>query len=133
MSASSQTLDSAGLSYLNIIGRVPVDIVKHQMGGTDQIKPHPPSFGAEQKNKVLRIRAVETVNQSLPLVGWCLSVQATEGVAREYAQVLEQIQRLGVVGHDDHPVEDTDTLLNVQNHKVKRQYCTPVYVYTVGI
>lgn len=34
------------VSYLYVIGRVPVNIIQHQVGSTHQIKPHPTCFGA---------------------------------------------------------------------------------------
>lgn len=49
------------------------------------------------------MRTVKTVNQSLPLAGGRVSVKSAEGVAHSNAQVFEQIQGLGVVGHHDHP------------------------------
>lgn len=69
------------LSYLNVIGRVPVNIIKHQMGSTHQVKPHPTCFGAQQEQEVLRIGTVEIVNQPLSLVGGGVSIEPAEGVA----------------------------------------------------
>lgn len=91
------------MSYLDVIGWVPVNIIQHQVGSTHQIKPHPTRLGAEQKQEVLRVWTVKTVNQPLSLAGGCVSVKSAEGVAHVQTQALEQIKRLRVVGHYDHP------------------------------
>ena len=108
-----QTLTFARLSlnvcvyYLNVIGRVPVNVVQHQMRCANQIKPHPTSFGAQQKQEVLRIWAVKAINEPLSLAGRCVSVKSTEGVTHVYAQVLEKVKCLSVVGYYDHPASNT--------------------------
>lgn len=61
-------------SYLNVISRVPVNVIQHQVGSSHQIKPHASCFGAQQKHKVLRVGTVETVNQPLSLVGGGVAV-----------------------------------------------------------
>jgi len=90
-------------SYLNVISRVPVDIIQHQVGSTHQIKPHATCFGAQQKQEVLRVWTVKTIHQPLSLVGGGVSIESAEGVAHIYTQILEQVKRLSIVGHYDHP------------------------------
>lgn len=92
-------------SYLNVIGRVPVNIIQHQVGSTHQIEPNPTCFGAQQKQEVLRVGTVKTINQPLSLAGGGVSVKSAEGVAHVYTQVLEQVKCLSIVGHYDHPAE----------------------------
>lgn len=123
---------SVFLFYLNVIGRVPVNIIQHQVRSADQIKSHPTSFGAQQKQEVLRIGAVKTINQSLSLAGRCVSVESAEGVAHVYAHVLEQVKSLSVVGHHDHPAA---TPLHCQNCRCtvlieKTHSCTCKYTHT---
>ncbi len=91
------------VSHLNVIGRVPVNIIQHQVRSTHQIKPHPTCFGAQQKEEVLRVGTVKTVNQPLSLAGGGVSIKSAEGVAHVYTQVLEQVECLGIVGNYDHP------------------------------
>lgn len=61
-------------SHLDVVGRVPVDVVQHQVRRSDQIQPHPAGFRAQEKQEVLRIGAVKAVNQSLPLARWSLTI-----------------------------------------------------------
>ena len=91
------------VSYLHVIGRVPVDVIQHQVGSPDQIKPHPACFGAQQKQEVQRVRTVKPVDQPLPLAGGGVSVQSAEGVAHVNTQVLQHVKCLSIVGHYDHP------------------------------
>lgn len=98
--------------YLNVIGRVPVNVIQHKVGRANQIKPHPTSFGAQQKQEVLRIGAVKAVNQPLSLVSRCVSIKSTEGVAHVYAQVLEKVKCLSIVGYYDHPAGNTRIVIS---------------------
>lgn len=61
-------------THLDVVGRIPVDVVQHQVRRSDQIQPHPTGFRAQEKQEVLRIRTVEAVNQSLSLSRWSLSI-----------------------------------------------------------
>lgn len=100
---STMIFVSMYMSYLYVIGWIPVDIIQHQVGSPDQIETHPTSFGAQQKQEVLRVRTVKIVNQPLPLAGRCVSIESAEGVTHVQTQVLEQIQGLCIVGHYNHP------------------------------
>lgn len=84
-------------SHLNVIGRVPVNVVQHQVRRSNQIQSHAAGFGAQQEQEALRVGAVEGVDQPLPLARGRLTIEPAEREAGTNAQVLKQVQSLGVV------------------------------------
>ena len=93
---------------LDIVVRVPVGIVKHDRVCGGEVDAEAARPGREEEDELLlgggAQVAVEAIDAQLPLRGAHVAVEPLEAVAARQQVVLEDVEHLGHLAEDEHPV-----------------------------
>ena len=111
--------------------RVPVGVEEDQPVGTDQVQAAAAGLAAEQEDELLSLGVVELVHQLLAFVDVHRAVQTQRPVASGAAQLVEDVEGLGVVA-DQHDLV-VGVLSDASQHAVEHHHLARVPRLDVSI
>jgi hypothetical protein len=120
---------------LVVVGRVPVRVEHDQSIGPDQVQAAAPGFRAQHEDKLLRFWIVEAGHHFGPLLDAHAAVEAHVQVAPLPAQLLEEVEGLGVIRDQNDLVVVVGFQIGqetVQKHELAGELGHHVFVAVIG-